>query len=63
MSTVAVRIKDVDQQCGDLRNRIELLREGPGVRLYPAGCKHPPRMKGCGRFARCQASFDETERR
>jgi hypothetical protein len=63
MSTVAVRIKDVDPQYGDLRIRIELLREGPGVRLYPAGYKHPTRMNGCGRSARCHASFDKTERR
>jgi hypothetical protein len=63
MSTVAVLIKDVDQQYGDLRTRIELLRESSGVRFYPAGYKHPTRMNGCGRSSRCHASFDKTERR
>ena len=63
MTDVGVLIKAVDQQHGDLRTRIDLLRESPGVRFYPAGYKHPTRMNGCGRASRCHASFDKAERR
>ncbi len=57
MPTVAVLIKDVSQHYGDLKTRIELLRERLGSHFYPAGYKHSTRMNGCGRASRCHASL------